>query len=97
MNNFIVREILEMNETYWGNFEKACRGIPPQIASPIPRFLTAEKTLQVYARLLKQEAEKMKKILKPLDDKGRSFWEDEEKVARFIISSKAALGLDAEE
>ncbi len=84
-------------ERYSNGIDMACRGILPDMELTIPEFLTPEKILQIRAKLIKKQAENMKKLFEPIDEEGRYFWEDQERVFSFISSGRVDLAINDEE
>ncbi len=96
-DDFIVREVQQLLDKGSLVFERAWSELPHEFLSTIPEFLTPEKTLQVWAKLMKQQAENVQKIFEPIDEEGRSFWEDQERAVRFLSSARVDLAINDEE
>jgi len=68
INNF--REIKTLINEAKNTFDKAFTGVPPDIKTEIPSFLTAELTLTLMQKIMKESLYKIQQFLKNLKEKG---------------------------
>ena len=91
MDYCIVRDVQTLYLKIQEDIERATNGIPLERASSIPSFLTKEKVLQIYAKLVKVENDKVREYVEELDGLDWAFWSDTENVLRVVSNFRVIV------